>query len=140
MSRREFTSCFTVERGGAADLAGAAGNNGTTNGPSFDTEGCSSPTVLVHLSAIGGGKKVAFKMQHSDDNVNWADVGDSLASDADGGTSTEMSATGVKKFYYAGDKRYCRIVVVSKAANPAATVRVFHQKHNLYEKPTNRSF
>ena len=121
-----------------AEVTANTSNNGVTNVTSFDTANCNAPTINVNVTSLGVGKKIKFKLQDSDDNTTFADVPDGVATDVV--QATEITANGGYSYYYAGDKRYVRLVVVSASASPAAKVLCLYQRHRLHNLPNNESF
>lgn len=135
--RKQFNDKFVTVK--AADVTASSTNNGTANAAEFPINECYSPTVVVDVASLGNNKDIAFKLQHRDsDSASWADVPVGVQTDAD--ENVNVSATGVQTYFYAGQLARIRLVVVSKSVSPASTVRVYYQRHNLWEVPRNASF
>ncbi len=132
MSRKQYTDCYTRTK--LADVAASASNNGTVNTASFDTINCISPAFEVDVVSLAASKSISLKMQESDSSSSGFTDVESPATDLD--SSAEIDSNGARQYYYAGDKRYIRLVVTSNDATVGATVRIFGKKDNLLEKPS----
>ena len=110
--------------------------NGVTNAATFDTIDCDAPTINLKITELGNNKTIKFKLQESSDGTTWADVADGLKTDLK--VATLYNENGVHSFFYAGELRYVRLVVISSTASPAAKVSVLYQKHRLFYNPNNK--
>ena len=145
-ARRQYTDCYVNKF--TAEVSADAADGGTVDSAVFDTEGqkCFSPSINVRVKDLGNNKKIALKLQHSDQAAaGFVDV----TNDADRAKQTDMveaneisENTGDEglKFYYVGEKRYIKVVVVSKDAAPDAKVDIWFQQHKLANKPGNEGF
>ena len=123
----------------ADEVTANATDGGVTNVIAFDTSMCDAPTLNVRIKDLATGKKIKFKLQESDSqSTGFVDVADGVVTDLV--QATEYEADGVHDFYYAGNKRYCRLVVVSVGATPAAKVLCIYQRHKLHDNPKNQGF
>ena len=140
-ARRQFNDCYV--NAWVAEVDASAAQNGTVNSATFDTNQCYAPTINVRVRALAQNKKIKLKLQDSDENnAGWADVvnttGYGLKTDMN--PDTEISANGGLNYFYAGQKRYIRVVVTSVDAAPAAKLDILFQKHMLASKPRNTGF
>ena len=134
MSRRQFTGQYVFAKVG--DVVANAADDGTANSGSFDTNLCNAPSFNVDIVDLDAGKKLAIKMQHSDAAAaDFTDVPAGIQTNAN--EANEIDADGVQKYFYGGVKRYIRLVVISKAAAPGATVRVYSRQDMLAHVPDN---
>ena len=133
-TRRQWTGRFTFTKVG--DAAANAADAGTTNSAAFDTNLSESPSLHVDIVNLAQNKKLKFKLQESSEsNANFTDVPLGLKTNVN--PATEINANGVQKYWYAGEKRYVRLVVTSVGAAPAATCRVYGILNNLAHVPEN---
>ena len=133
--RKQYTDCFDFD---ILTMNANTANNGVTNGASFDTQLCNAPSFAVKVSALASNKKIAFKIQESSDNAAWKDVSaaNKIKTDAD---QSDIEANGKQKFFYAGEERYIRLVVISKSSTPAARVDYVPMQNLLLSKPSNQA-
>ena len=132
MSRKQYTDCYDFD---VRTMNANAADDGVTNGASFDTQLCNAPSFAVKVASLAQNKKIAFKIQHSSDNAAWVDVPAGLQTDAK--EADEIEANGNHKYYYAGEKRYIRLVVISKSAAPDAVITYVPMQNLLLSKPNN---
>ena len=137
---RQFNDCYLNTW--VAEVDANANDNGETNAASFDRRDCYGPTINVRVRNLAQNKNIAFKLQDSADNAVWADVTNETghAQRTDMLAANNISANGGYNYFYAGEKRYIRLVVISKSAAPAAKLDVLYQKHILANKPRNTGF
>lgn len=137
MAFKQFTDCYVRVKAGDM-TAGNAVSAEVNNTIDFDTTGCISPSIDVDVVTLGASKTIAFKLQHRDLTTGtYVDVPAGLATDCD--PADTISSTGLQQYFYAGELRYVRLVLISRAANPASTVRATYVRHNLLEKPNSAS-
>ena len=109
--------------------------NGTSDGTSQDVVNCAAPYFIVNITTLANNKTLTLKVQHSDSSSSgFEDV------DEPGSQEVQVSANGPYKVYYAGNKRYARLRVVSNEASPAATISSQCVLDTIDEKPDNVSY
>ena len=139
MSRRQYTDQYTNQW--ADEVTANASDGGVQNLAVFDAIDCKGVCMNVHITDTASNKKVKFKIQESDNSTTgFTDVADganSVVSNVDHSTEYENTDSAGLKFYYAGIKRYVRLVVVSVGATPASKVKCLYQKMGLYDTPSN---
>ena len=141
-ARRQYNDCYTNHY--VADVVAAAGQGAVANSAVFDTKDCFSPSINLNVVALAQNKSLTVKLQDSNEEAaNFVDVANTAnyakKTDMEGADAT-IEANGGYNFFYAGQKRYIRVVVTSVEAAPGATVRIQFQKHNLASKPRNTGF
>jgi hypothetical protein len=100
-------------------LSPAARVTGTANGTAADLRGFGSAVASVSFGAYTDGTHTP-KLQHSDDNTTFADVG---ATELQGAFAAVSGATGANKVQsvgYVGSKRYLRVVITTAGATTGA--------------------
>lgn len=129
--RKQYSDCYTNHYVG--DLAAGASVGDEDASESFDVSLCTSPSINVQVLNLAAGKSIAFKLEDSDDENAWTEVTDSIASDLKKEDSIEDN--GGYKYFYAGIKKFVRVVLISSSAASGADVRVQFQRHRIWEKP-----
>ena len=139
-ARFQFDDCieFGVFQSLTADST--ANNSVVTTG--YNTENGSAITCAVDVKTLAANTSLGFKLQHADKKADGTAPEASSYEDVEDPGSREetISANGVVKTYYAGNKDYVRAVFTSNQANPGAALIVSFSKTSLAQKPNNVSF
>ena len=137
MGRQQWNDRYT--NGWTPEVTASASAGGTVNSAVFDTSLCDSPVVNIRVRDLASNKKLTLKLQDSDSNTTgFVDVAKGVTSDLD--PANEVTANGNASYYYAGEKRYVRLVVTSVDASPGAKLDVLFQRHQLHFTPRNTGF
>ena len=133
-ARRQWTGRFTDTKVG--DVTAGAGAGDEVNSASFDTRLGGSPSFKADIVDLAQNKKLKMKMQESNDSAaNFVDV--PVGQKTNLNPDTEISANGLQRPFYAGNKRYVRLVITSVDAAPGATIRVYGRLDNIDHVPGN---
>ena len=122
---REMNSDI-VTRDGQFPIVHATGQ-GTVNGPTNDTRGFDSATLVLQVSAIVAAGVVTYKLQDGD-AANMSDAADVAAADLAGAFATLLQNT-TQHVGYRGSKRYIRAVATYVSGTSVAHGASFVMAH-----------